>query len=127
MDLQGGKKNSEYWQKRLEAKAFYSSFRRIWCPALSDWVVFNNQGFNHLLRKGASLRSEKEQMRRFRLLKLVVSILTSHDTTLVLRRGKGVKFWGLEKSFEQQVVTVVVRQADKGQKHFFSVMNEKSK
>lgn len=89
-------KNNDYWQKRIEAKAYYSSLGKIWCPAVSDWVVFNIKGFNHLVRKGRFLRSEQEQLRRFFLFK---------------------------KNYVGREVIVVVRQFAGGSNHFFSIMD----
>lgn len=127
MDFQERKIHSEYWQKRLEAKEYYSSLGKVWCPTLSDWVVFNAYGFNHLIRKGGSLRSEKEQMRRFGLLRFIINIITDYEIDLFVRQGEEVFFWGLEKTIGDQIITIVIRQFKGGPKHFFSIMNEKSK
>ncbi len=123
MDFQERKRHSEYWQKRLEAKAVYSGVGKVWCPALSDWIVFNMKGFTHLVRKGKSLRPEKEQMRRFFLLRYAAQTLKDSKVKFTYKQEAAAGFWVFKKPYSDREIILVVRQIGTGQKHFFSVMD----
>jgi hypothetical protein len=71
-----GNKN-KYGKRLVEAKVFYASLEAILCPALNnERIVFNAHGIKHLIRKGRILRSQVEQLRRFRLLKYILPTLS---------------------------------------------------
>lgn len=125
MEKTGEQKDDKYWQKRMEAKKCYSNIGEVWCGALNGFVTFNGKGFTHLIRKGKSLRREKEQLRRFRLLKYAAQTLVSPSVQPVLRKEKLVNFWTFNKSYPNRIVIVIVRQFNGGKKHFFSIMDKR--
>jgi hypothetical protein len=91
------------------------------------WVVFNNIGFKHLIRK-SKVRTRKEQMKRFELLEYVPEILknpnanVSYRTTISKRHE--VRYWSFQEEKDGKDITVVVRQVGNGNKHFYSVMSK---
>ena len=91
------------------------------------WVVFNNIGFKHLIRK-ARVRSRKEQIKRFELLKYVPEILKNPDANVLCRITTSghhkTHYWSFREEKDGKDITVVVRQVGNGVKHFYSVMNK---
>jgi hypothetical protein len=128
-------------KKQSEAKLFYSKFVSISCPGLkNETVFFNAAGMRHLIRKGSAVRSAKDQIRRFNLLKYVIEIICNPDAVIFHRTettqkgtgaGKGifierkVDFWSFAEIKDDKVVTVIIRQFPNGPKHFFSIMDKK--
>jgi hypothetical protein len=93
------------------------------------YVAFNNIGFKHLIRK-AKVRSKKEQMKRFNLLRTVPDILKDPDAIVSYRSefrdGRMVHYWAFSKEKEGTTkIRVVVRQIGNGIKHFYSVMDDR--
>jgi hypothetical protein len=123
--------------EKQEAKAIYFRIGRVWCPALGDYVVFNREGFRHLIRKQGTLRSPSEQSRRLALIPYVKEILekslivAEHRTEqrIGILRTHGNKkigttqidFWSLKVEQNGEIITVVIRQSPGGIKHFLSV------
>jgi hypothetical protein len=115
-----------YNELRKEAWDFYSKLEPITCPALgNERVMFSRSGFNHLLRKNGALRSRPEQVRRLRLLIHIVPLLTNPKSAVVCRIEPTATFWAFSKREGGFLITTIVRQINNGQKHFFSVMNER--
>lgn len=135
-------KKSEYGQLKLKAKKVYSKIGRIPSPALNnEYVAFTNIGFTHLIRKGRNPRPRSEQARRFVLIPYSEQIIknpratilyrTSETKYYVNRHGQKVlttstaHFWTFVESIKGTKIKIVVRQLNKGQKHFFSIMGNK--
>lgn len=121
----------DYEECRRWAKKFYKNIGRISSPALNgDFVVFNNKGFKHLLRK-AKVRSKSEQMRRFKLLPYAVRIIRDPQVAVRFRKclsnGQTVKYWVLTKMVFELRIKVVVRQVGDGSKYFYSAMSRRVK
>lgn len=133
-----------FFKKQTEAKLFYSKLKEITCPGLGHEIIsFTAIGMRHLIRKGALVRSTKDQIRRFYLLKYIVPILCNPHPIVVHRQEKvreiinrhGQKiiiettadFWSFSEVRKNRLITVVVRQLQNGRKHFFSVMSGKNK
>jgi len=104
-------------------------------------VVFNNIGFRHLMWKGKKRRPKEEQITRFALIPHAVSIIND-PTAIVIRRrtiarqtikwhGKKktvisrAHFWAFTAHRDGKTITVIVRQVRKGEKHFFSIFENK--
>lgn len=118
-------KDNRYWKKRIEAKEFYSGIKKVVCPAFSgEEIVFNTHGFTHLIRKSGVLRPEGDQIRRFSLLKHVISILTDENICPLYSQEESAEFWTFSKVCHGRMVKVVVRRLPNGARHFFSVMNK---
>ncbi len=115
---------SRYEQLKNEASGFYSQIRKIPCPALNnEEVLFNDTGFNHLLRKGNTPRSKSDQLRRFRLLKHVSAVLQSKTASVSIRENKHVRFWTIADQIGEKIIKVVISQFKGGAKCFFSIMD----
>ncbi len=117
-------KNNDYWQKRIEAKAYYSNIKKVACPAFSgEEIIFNTYGFTHLIRKYGVLRPESDQIRRFSLLKYAALILDDENICPTYNQVETVEFWMFSKVINGRTIKVIVRKIPNGKKHFFSIMN----
>ncbi len=132
---------NRYKEKRRKAKKFYRTIGCVWCPALDDYVIFNDIGFRHLIQKGKRFRAQKDQERRFFLLRLVKDILSDPHSEITQREKKPsclthrpqemqpnscLTFWAITAKRSQNLITVVIRQVNSGDKHFFSVYHQKT-
>jgi hypothetical protein len=131
------KDGNDYDRLRRDARLLYSKTKSIWCPALNDYVIFNREGFHHLIRKKGIPRLRSEQLRRFALLGAIKDIIanpkavfTQDKRTVVrLRNRHGIKemvpspayFWKFSEKRRNRTVKVVIRQFEKSSKHFLSV------
>jgi hypothetical protein len=91
------------------------------------WVVFNNIGFKHLIRK-AKVRTRKEQRKRFALLYEVPEVLQDPRAAVVSYRideskNLPVQYWAIQREKNGVKIKVIVRQVGNGKKHFYSVMD----
>ena len=131
-----------YEKSKKKAKRIYSRIGKIKCPALSgDFVSFNSDGFNHLIRKGRIPRTRNEQKRRFVLIPYAEKVIKNPKAKILYsqrkqdriidKHGKKITvssiahFWAFVEKFDKQVIKVIVRQFGNGQKHFFSIMGTK--
>jgi hypothetical protein len=117
-----------YYAALRRAEKFYKTLMSIQSSHFGGaWVVFNNIGFKHLIRK-ARVRSRKEQMKRFELLKYVPEILKNPDANVSYRIATSgyhkVHYWSFREEKDGKDITVVVRQVGNGTKHFYSVMSK---
>ena len=55
-----------YEEAKRRAKLFYQGIGRVWCPALKDYIAFDERGFRHLIQKGRRFRMKSEHKRRLR-------------------------------------------------------------
>lgn len=132
-----------YQSAKRHAHKFYKKIGEILCPALNnERIVFNNIGFNHLIRK-IKLRSRREQKRRFALLNYAKDILTSNKVFIEYRqeerqliinkqgnpvaRAICIYYWTFYYETKNSRIKLVVRQLGQGQKHFYSIMSDKRK
>ena len=121
------KKQNKLLQKY---KRIYKGIGAISCPAFNnEKVYFNNNGINHLLRKGSRLRNPKEQFRRLRLLKYCKEIINNPNVKIEKRLVKtetnNIQFWGLKMVVDDKNIVLVLRQKGNGRKHFYSIFNRK--
>jgi hypothetical protein len=117
-----------YYAFRRRAEKFYKTLMSVQSSHFNGaWVIFNNVGFKHLIRK-ARVRSQKEQIKRFKLLTYVPEIITDPSANISHRidttsRHK-VQYWSFYKEKDGKEITVIVRQVGNGVKHFYSVMSK---
>ena len=105
----------------VKYKVFYDTLRNTKCSALNNEEIhFNNNGFNHLVRKGRFPRSYDEQRRRFLLLKFVEEVIIKGQVTEKRHFGSVSCFWAIK--FKK--ITVIIRQIGDGPKHFFSIFSK---
>lgn len=112
---------------KREAKKAYDKIDRVWCPALNDYVAFRKAGFRHLIWKGPAPRLKSEQKRRFTLLPYVEKILQNPNNSVIYKSEGDAKFWGFTDRQNERIIRVVLRQIGEGEKHFFSVFEDKQK
>jgi len=128
-----------YNEIREEAQKLYSTFSKVFCPALGQHIHFTSNGFNHLIYKSAKKeRDKKTQILRFDMLEKAKFII-EHSTTFqefeeimeyrkVNRHGKYisenlvVKSWGLIAIVKKFRVKVVVVQVGNSKIEFYSVI-----
>ncbi len=109
----------DYLFEKEKARLLYKSLKPVFCPALQDWVHFNDHGFRHILVKNNRTRPKSDQIRRFRLLPRARKVI-SGAITYVYRQGKhDASFW----SVTDGKIKILIRQINTGQKHFFSIMD----
>ncbi|MDD5738498.1 MAG: hypothetical protein PHY72_01020 [Candidatus Pacebacteria bacterium] len=127
-----------YQQIKETAEKFYKEIGRLFCPVFNEPVVFNSDGFNHLIYKRGGERSKDDQITKLKLLtiaKEIVGVTTTYqeyDEGLVniqkkkfkkrVNESVKVKYWGLVAIIKNCRVKVIVRQVGNGQKHFYSVI-----
>jgi sugar-specific transcriptional regulator TrmB len=133
-----GYEKSKKWAKRN-----YQKIGKVVCPALdSEYVVFNNIGFTHLIRK-QEIRSRTEQKKRFALIHYTEQIIQKQKASIVYRSevkkiivkryGRKIpqtsttQYWTFTEIIKKWKIKVVVRQVNKGSKHFYSVMGDEIK
>jgi hypothetical protein len=116
--------NSEYEKTKRDAYLFYKSIGQVWCPALNDYVAFDDVGFYHLIKKGRRFRAKSEQMRRFAMLPYVENILASRlfiSTEAKVIGTSRAQYWKFVDDRDTDVVKIIIRQFKDGNKHFLSV------
>ncbi|MEK7172386.1 MAG: hypothetical protein AAB723_03680 [Patescibacteria group bacterium] len=129
---------SNYQQIKETAEKFYKDMSRLFCPVFNEPVIFNSDGFNHLIYKKGGERAKDDQITKLKLLpfaKEIVGVTTTYqeyDEGLIhIQRKKfkkkvdesaKVKYWGLVAIIKNCRVKVIVRQVGNGQKHFYSVI-----
>ncbi len=126
--------------KKQKAKEIYDTQRAIYSPYFESQVVLNSDGFHHLQFSARRERSKQEQLLKFTLLPLGLSIIKKSATLQEYRKllspvgkksprdglatMKMVEWWGFVAIFVKQdiKVRVVVRKVGDGALHFWSVM-----
>ena len=124
-------KQRRYEEERRKAETLYSMIGIIWCPVLHEYINFNRTGFEHLMRRGVKWRSKGDQMRRFKLVKYAEKIVCDEKSNFIERGGRNgncisMRFWAISQTIDDYAITVVIRQTKMGQKHFFSIYNQKT-
>ncbi|MDB5265663.1 MAG: hypothetical protein JWM39_376 [Parcubacteria group bacterium] len=118
--------SENYEEIKNRALKDYKKIKKMRCPVLNnEYIHFNNIGFRHLIRKQV-MRSYSEQVRRFSLVSYITDIITDPKTELEYRKnvlnGSVTEYWTLKKVKDGILVKAVIRQMNKGQKHFYSIM-----
>jgi hypothetical protein len=109
-----------------QRRSWYKSIGSVYCPALRADIVFDSEGFNHLLYKGArKKRSMKEQMYKIGLLPLVIPVL-KYSTNIETHSLRGdFEYWSLSKTVGKQDVEIEVilrKKRPGGRIAFYSVL-----
>ena|ERR1700733_11088355 len=119
-------KYSQYRELREKVSAIYGNFEKVSCPALNgDEVVFNKAGLKHLYFKGKIPRPIADQIRRLMVLsharEAIGKAKNITEYRKEIRNGSIGHFWSIEHTIVETVITVIIRQINTGQKHFFSI------
>lgn len=129
----------DYDKIREEAAILYGSFGSVECPALAQNIVFNSEGFNHLVySRPSKMRDKRAQILRFDMLEKAKHILETSTTfqeydeeiiyKKVNRNGSWismnvvVRCWGFVAIVRKFRVKVVVTQEGNGAIKFLSVV-----
>ena len=124
-----------YNNEKDKAYKKYKEIGKVHCPYLKTEVVFNSNGFRHLIYKNQYVkRDEKTQLFRFRLLSKAPKLLgltttiqekDSYTSTMEVkeygkkvRRKKKVQYLGFIAIVDEWKVKVIVKKIGGG-KHFF--------
>lgn len=128
----------DYDQIRQKALALYSTFGFVDSPALGQKIIFDSEGFNHLVYEAPKKpRNKMSQILRFDMLQKAKFILETsttyqeYDEEIVYKKvnRKGfwvkmnvfVKSWGFVAIVQKFRVKVVVTQEGNGAIKFLSV------
>jgi hypothetical protein len=121
----------KYSNEKKDARKIYNDIKPVWCVVLADYISFNKEGFQHLIRKNGRLRPRSEQMCRFNLLVYIKDILQSPDTKFIHQEsplnGSAADFWKCSEIINGQRITIVICQRKNGAKHFLSIYAKKRK
>jgi hypothetical protein len=116
--------DDNYEDAKDKAETFYKSIGKIWCPALEDFIIFDDAGFLHLIGKSRVPRPKSEQRRRFFILRYVKDILGAKEpfsTDVLFAGGVPVRYWKFIDIREGNTIKIVIRQIDNRQKYFLSI------
>lgn len=120
------------------AAAHYDSIGSVVCPVLNhETISFNRKGMAHILYK--STRTKMEIIDRLFYLQYAEQILLDPSVEIdrrfvrekeyVKKRGNHIlcdvesQYWCLKKEVRPSlVIKLIVRQVDRGNKHFYSIM-----
>ena len=132
-------KNIKNYQNiKNNTENYYKKIGKTFCPALESVVYFNSEGFNHLLYKNKSVRPQKEQTIKFKLLPIGKEIIEKshlcqeYDEGLVeivrkkfkkkVKIKSLAKYWGFVGIVKNCRVKIIIRQVGNSNKHFWSVI-----
>ena len=133
------KDEEDFWAVQTDAKNYYDSLVELYCPYLKERICFNSKGWEHIIfKKRDRYRARKDQYVRYKLLPLAIKIISNSHTLQGFRITnkfeivninsrwenllKQVTFWEFMAVMEDVRVKIIVKQAEGGEKHFFSVI-----
>lgn len=111
-----------------QIREIFDETKEVVCPAFpNEKVAFNAKGINHLIYKGNRSRRERSRiLTNIRLLPRAIKVLKGstfpQEETFYIRDNTKYQFWTFEAVVEDRRIKVIVRQVDKGKKHFWSVI-----
>jgi hypothetical protein len=129
----------KFERAKADAKAFYSSISKVYCPYFKEKIAFNTKGLEHLRfkRRGAA-RSASDQYVRYRLLPVAPKILALSTTVqgishrkdfeyekthsrwdIIMRNTTYYEFIAVIKDYRMRVI---VKQIENGPKYFWSII-----
>ena len=100
--------------KQLKNKTYknYKKIKRVYCPYLKKDVIFNSQGFWHLIYTGRNeKRDQKNQILRFQLLPKAVQLLSLTTTLQEFENRKEIKtcYYGFIAILKDWKMKIVVK------------------
>jgi hypothetical protein len=114
---------ANYWKLFKQAKAFYFNLGRIKCPALSsEEIIFDWRGFRHFLHRSKGKRPIADQIRRFKLLTQIRTIIEKAAVFNSEEGKDGAQFLSLVHKTETGSITIVVLK-DSNKYYFISIMD----
>jgi len=124
---------------RERAAAHYAQRASVYCPYFKEEIALNSAGFNHIrYRQARKERHVEVQKIRYKLLPLAIEVINNSKTLQeqdeknlfieVKNRKKrqkimkNIQFYGFIAIIRNFKLKVIVRQVEKGKKHFWSVI-----
>ena len=131
--------DTEYFNKRKAiAKEKYDAKKSIHNPYLDSEVTLNSDGFHHLQFSARRERNKKEQLLKFSLLPLALTVIKKSSTLQEYRKVlspvgktskrdgstsmKEIEYWGFIAIINEVKVKVILRRVGDGNFTFWSVM-----
>jgi len=130
--------DNNYEEIKDRANLFYKNINKIFCPFFNEKIVFNSEGFNHLIYKNKSKRLDSEQIMRFKLLERAIKLIgltnTKQDFSeniIVVKKKKhkkiinsseNVYYYGFIGIINNFRIKVIIRKIGNGNRHFWSVI-----
>lgn len=127
----------KYKEERIKAEIFYKNIGKIKCPFFNDYIIFDSEGFHHLVYKNGVERSKNEQTTRFKLLYNAIELLKLTNTNQeflvnfsminrkkfkkIVKENIEVKYWGFMAIVKNIRIKVVIKMIGNGRIHFWSV------
>ena len=111
----------------LKNKAYkrYRKIIQVNCPYLKAPVVFNSQGFWHLIYTGRNeKRDKKNQILRFQLLNKAIYLISITSTLqeFEVRKDNNTIYYGFIAIIEGWKIKVIVKKTGNGSYTFWSVI-----
>lgn len=116
---------TDYNRLRNQTYKKYKQIKSIRCPYLKTDVVFNSQGFWHMIYTGRNeKRDKKNQILRFQLLSKAVRLLSITTTLQEFEKRKDINtiYYGFIAIIKNCKIKVVVRKVGNGAYTFWSVI-----
>jgi len=131
--------DNSYLNQKNKTYKQYKKIRQVFCPYLKTNVIFNSNGFRHLIHKNKSKkRDERTQLFRFKLLHLApklirltstlqeedsyISLISVKDHRKNLNRKKKVQYLGFIAIIDGWKIKVIVKKIGKGEYFFWSII-----
>ena len=118
-------------------KIWYDNVKKIYCPCISEDIIFNSKGFHHIKYDGSGrARSKKQRMYRLGILPLAIPVIKCakkiYEYTppeCLNKLEKSVEYWALREKVGRQntTITVILRRIGSGNIAFHSIMKKNDK
>ena len=103
----------------IKYKSIYRSLEPTWCPAVKDWVAFNNQGWKHFRYRGdGSRRIIAELSSRLKLIPFIPEIVAGAQSYEIKKMGNTCYY-----SLQSGTVRVILRKVGNGKLHYYSIFS----
>ena len=132
-------KEGDFESVKKEAEEFYHSINKVYCPYFKEEVAFNSKGLKHLkFKDDQQARPRSDQYPRLKLISLAPEVLKLSRTVQGISKRKKLEYQKTNSRWEYTMklikhyefiavlksvrVKVIVKEAEGGQKHFWSVI-----
>ena len=119
---------SDEFKKLLEERrSWYKTIKKVYCPCLKTYIIFNSKGFHHVRFDGkGKRRSIEDETRRLLLLPLSLHIIRTVQKTDDHRIYSNGEYWALkgEIAGQNKKIIVVLKKIGQGHTAYHSIMTE---
>ena len=131
---------NKYQGLKEAAQELYNNINSVFSPALKEKIIFQAEGFNHIVfKKDHSERERSSQFLRFKLIllaKKLIELSTTYqefEETIKefavkkykrkIKENKAVKYWGIIAIIDGRKIKVILRKiGNSGSSHFWSII-----